>query len=213
MPQDLQVKLLRMFEDRKIRRIGGKEEIPVDVRVLTSTNRDVEDSVEKGTLREDFFYRINTIRIHIPPLRERNGDIVLLIQHFIEELNQKYNRQITEVAPEALELMQTYEWPGNVRELQNIIERTYYLATPPRIQTFDLPAYISARNGASQVRNWDNLTYKEAKDSVLEEFEREYLKHHLEKHNWNISRAAQTCEIDRRTIHRLINKFDLKKEA
>jgi len=211
MPQDLQVKLLRMFEERKIRRIGGQEEIPIDIRLLTATNRDVQESVEKGIMREDFFFRINTIHIHIPLLRERVEDIPLLVHYFLNELNQKYNRQIAEVEPAALELMQNYDWPGNVRELQNIIERTYYLSTPPVIRVSDLPAYLSTRNGNQRVKNWENLAYKEAKDLVLEEFEREYLEHQLEKHNWNISRTAEDCGIDRRTIHRLINKFDLKR--
>ncbi len=211
MPQDLQVKLLRMLEDRKIRRIGGKEEIPVDIRLLTATNRKVEESVKKGQLREDFFFRINTIQIPIPPLRERSEDIPLLISHFLNDLNRKYNREIKEVEPAAIELMQCYEWPGNVRELQNIIERTYYLSTPPVIRVKDLPAYLSVQNGARPLKNWDNLTYKEAKDLVLEDFEREYLEYQLEKHDWNISRTAENCGIDRRTIHRLINKFNLKK--
>lgn len=211
MPQDLQVKLLRMFEDRKIRRIGGQEETPVDIRLLTATNRDVQDAVEKGIMREDFFFRINTIHIHIPLLRERTEDIPLLVHYFLNELNQKYNRQIAEVEPAALELMQNYDWPGNVRELQNIIERTYYLSTPPVIRVADLPAYLSTHNGNQQVKNWEDLNYKEAKDLVLEEFEREYLEYQLEKHNWNISRTADDCGIDRRTIHRLINKFDLKR--
>jgi len=156
MPQDLQVKLLRMFEDRKIRRIGGQEETPIDIRLLTATNRNVEEAVEKGIMREDFFFRINTIHIHIPPLRERAEDIPLLIHYFLNELNQKYNRQISEVEPLALEKMQNYDWPGNVRELQNIIERTYYLSTPPVIRVSDLPPYLNTRNGNQQAKNWES---------------------------------------------------------
>lgn len=210
-PNDLQVKLLRMLEDRKIRRIGGKEEIPVDIRVLTATNLDVEEAVKKRLLREDLFYRINTIRIHIPPLRERIEDIPLLISHFLHDLNQKYNRQITDVEPEALEMMEQYEWPGNVRELLNIIERIYYMANPPIIRVSDLPSYFYGSSSTRKSQNWSNLPYKKAKELVQEEFEREYLTHQLQKYDWNISRTAKECGIDRRTIHRLINKFDLKR--
>ena len=210
-PNDLQVKLLRMLEDRKIRRIGGKEEIPVDIRVLTATNLNVEEAVKKKLLREDLYFRINTIQINIPPLRERVEDIPLLVAHFLNDLNKKYNRQITDIEPEALELIKSYEWPGNVRELQNIIERTYYLANPPSIRVSDLPAYFNGKDQKKKSKNWENLSYKKAKELVQQEFEEEYLTFQLNKYDWNISRTAKECGIDRRTIHRLINKFDLKK--
>jgi DNA-binding NtrC family response regulator len=210
-PNDLQVKLLRMLEDRKIRRIGGKEEIPVDIRVLTATNLNVEEAVKKKLLREDLYFRINTIQIHIPPLRERVEDIPLLVAHFLNDLNKKYNRQITDIEPEALELIKSYDWPGNVRELQNIIERTYYLANPPSIRVSDLPAYFNGKDQKKKSKNWENLSYKKAKELVQQEFEEEYLTFQLDKYDWNISRTAKECGIDRRTIHRLINKFDLKR--
>ena len=210
-PNDLQVKLLRMLEDRKIRRIGGKDEIPVDIRVLTATNLNVEEAVKKKLLREDLYFRINTIQIHIPPLRERTEDIPLLVAHFLNDLNKKYNRQITDIEPEALELIKSNDWPGNVRELQNIIERTYYLANPPSIRVTDLPAYFNGKDQKKKSKNWENLSYKKAKELVQQEFEEEYLTFQLNKYDWNISRTAKECGIDRRTIHRLINKFDLKK--
>lgn len=211
MPLDLQVKLLRMFEDRKIRRIGGKSEIPVDIRVLSATNRDVERSVESGQLREDLFFRINTIHVHVPPLRERPGDIELLIDHFLRDLNQKYNREISMLEPAALEAILRNEWPGNVRELHNIIERAFYLASPPCIKLTDLPVNFGHQNGHRKNGKWKDLPYKEAKEAVLEDFEREYLTYQLMQHNWNISQTATMCGIDRRTIHRLINKFGIKR--
>lgn len=210
-PNDLQVKLLRMLEDRKIRRIGGKEEIPVDIRVLTATNLNVEEAVKKKLLREDLYFRINTIQVNIPPLRERAEDIPLLTAHFLIDLNKKYNRQITDIEPEALELLKSYDWPGNVRELQNIIERTYYLVNPPLIRVTDLPAYFNVKDQKKKIKNWENLSYKKAKELIQQEFEQEYLAFQLKKYEWNISRTAKECGIDRRTIHRLIKKFDLKK--
>ena len=213
MPLDLQVKLLRMVENRKIRRIGGKEEKPIDIRILTATNRDAEEAVKTGIMREDLFFRINTIHILIPPLREREGDIPLLAEHFLNILNQKYDRNIREISPEAYQALSRYEWPGNVRELQNVIERTYYMAAPPVISLSDLPSHLQVQEGLSQTPDWDSLTYKEAKELVLNEFERSYLEYQLNKYDWNISRTAEVCDIDRRTIHRLINKFDLKSNS
>ncbi len=210
LPLQLQVKLLRTLEDRTIRRIGGKEEIPVDIRVVSATNRDPEQSIREGILREDFFYRINTIRIHIPPLRERKEDIELLITHFLHELDRRYKRNITAIDPAALEALYAYNWPGNVRELQNVIERTYYLASPPLIRLHDLPSQISDCVTVSSEASWKHLPYREAKEKALENFEKKYLLFHLEQNHWNISRTAEKCGIDRRTIHRLIKRYKLK---
>jgi DNA-binding NtrC family response regulator len=212
MPLDLQVKLLRVLEDRKIRRVGGKDEIPVDIRVITATNRDIQMALDKEVLREDLYFRINTIGIDISPLRERKGDIQLLVEHFLRQLNLKYQRNIDGLDESAMEAMQSYQWPGNVRELLNVVERAYYLATPPHIKLADLPTYIASQTRNKKSSAWLDLTYKEAKNSAMEEFEKEYLKHQLDKHDWNISRTADTCEIDRRTIHRLIKRFNLKKD-
>ncbi len=212
MPPEMQVKLLRMLEDRKIRRIGGKQEINIDIRLVSATNRKVEDVVQNGMLREDLFYRINTIQIHIPPLRERIDDIQLLAEHFLARYNQKYDRGITGFTSQAIKKMQQYHWPGNVRELQNIIERSYYLAEPPIITPEDLPIHAHNNRNDHLVgrHDWENLSYHEAKELVIEEFERRYLRAQLEKHGWNISRTAASCGIDRRTIHRLINKYKLR---
>ena len=185
--------------------------VPARDDYLKATNLNIEEAVKKKLLREDLFFRINTIHINIPPLRERTEDIPLLISHFLTELNQKYNRQIVDIEPAALELIEAYEWPGNVRELQNIIERVYYLANPPLIRVSDLPAYFNGKNQKKRAKNWENLTYKKAKEVVQQEFEQEYLSYQLERYNWNISRTAKECGIDRRTIHRLINKFELRK--
>jgi DNA-binding NtrC family response regulator len=210
MSQDLQVKLLRMLEDRKIRRIGAKDEVSIDIRLLTATNKNVEESLENKTLREDFFFRINTINIEVPPLIERREDISLLTGYFLRELNERYDRGITDVEPKAMEMLQNFDWPGNVRQLQNIIERTYYLATPPAIRNSDLPAYFNSQNGQKRGSDWQDLSYKEAKEAILEQFEKDYLQFQLKRYDWNISRTAAECGIDRRTIHRLINKFNIK---
>jgi len=210
MPQNLQVKMLRMLEERKIRRIGGQKEFSVNIRVVSATNRNLEQALNQGWLRKDFFYRINTIHIHIPPLRERTSDIPLLIQHFIANLEKKYDRKISKIDPEAEKILLDYHWPGNVRELQNVIERTYYLASPPSIMKTDLPSYLLKDQPVMHPFNWEQLTFKEAKEQILEKFEKDYLQVQLTKFDWNISKTADACGIDRRTIHRLINKYNLK---
>ncbi len=210
MPQNLQVKLLRMLEERKIRRIGGQKEIPVNIRVVSATNRHLDRALQEGWLRKDLFYRINTIQIQIPPLRERDEDIPLIIHHFIEGLERKYDRKITQIQPDTLEILKSYDWPGNVRELQNVIERSFYLASPPSIATGDLPSYLAKMHQTKLPETWKSMNYKEAKEQILEGFERKYLQFQLAKHNWNISRTADSCGIDRRTIHRLVKKYKLK---
>ncbi len=210
MPHNLQVKLLRMLEDRKIRRIGGQKESPVNIRVVSATNRNPDNALQQGWLREDFFYRINTIQLNIPPLRERTEDLPLLMDYFLEGLEQKYNRQITGIHEDARRILQAYHWPGNVRELQNIIERTYYLASPPLITVSDLPSHLVKNRQPDEIPNWKNMSYKEAKDRILENFERDFLLFQLDRNDWNISKTADACGIDRRTIHRLINKYQIK---
>ena len=209
--QALQVKMLRMLENHKIRRIGGKQEISVDLRVVSATNRNIDEVLTSGLLREDLFYRINTIQITIPPLRERTDDIPLLIRHFLNSLNEKYNRQIHEINENAMDLMKAYSWPGNVRELQNVVERSYYLATPPAIKPEDLPSHWKKETNNVEERRWENIHYKNAKEQVIEKFEHDYLLFKLNEHDWNISRTADACEMDRRTLHRLIKRYSLKR--
>ncbi|RMG35698.1 MAG: sigma-54-dependent Fis family transcriptional regulator [Methanobacteriota archaeon] len=210
MPLEMQVKLLRILETRSFRKVGGDKEIPIDIRIVTATNRDVHKAVEKGLLREDLFFRINTIHIHVPPLRERKDDIPLLISYYLEELNRKYFRNIVRVSSSAMERIMEYNWPGNVRELLNTLERAYYLATPPEILPKDLPEFLQLTSPINFLDDWETLNYKEAKEKVLEKFEKEYLLHQLRKHQWNITRTAQECGIDRRTIHRLIKRYNIK---
>lgn len=212
MPLELQVKLLRVFEDRKIRRVGAKVEKAVDIRVITATNRDIQMSLEKGVLREDLYFRINTIGIEILPLRQRREDIVALVEHFLNQLNLKYHRNVTALSAHSHKAIKSYHWPGNVRELQNVIERAYYLAEPPSIEVNELPDYIVEQSMVKKSSAWLDKDYKDAKNLAMEDFEQEYLKHQLDKYDWNISRTADACKIDRRTIHRLINRFNLAKD-
>lgn len=208
MSQTLQIKLLRMLEDKKIRRVGGQKEIDIDVRIIAATNKDLEKEVASGRFREDLFYRLNTIQIHIPPLRERVDDIMPLLRHYLNSLCEKENKPTKSFSPEAKELLKAYQWPGNVREIQNMMARIYYLCSTKIIQKEDLPKYI-VKDSNIVSSNIINLKYKEAKEQTIAEFEAEYLSHHLKVNKGNISHTAAACGLDRRSLHRLIAKYNI----
>lgn len=208
MSQTLQIKLLRMLEDKKIRRVGGQKEIDIDVRIIAATNKDLEKEVASGRFREDLFYRLNTIQIHIPPLRERVDDIMPLLRHYLNSLCEKENKPTKSFSPEAKELLKAYQWPGNVREIQNMMARTYYLCSTKIIQKEDLPKYI-VKDSNIVSSNILNLKYKEAKEQTIAEFEAEYLSYHLKVNKGNISHTAAACGLDRRSLHRLIAKYNI----
>ena len=208
MSQQLQIKLLRMLEDRRIRRVGGQKEIDIDVRIIAATNKDLEKEVENGNFREDLFYRLNNIQIHIPPLRERVEDIMPLLEHNLRILCDKENKQVKTFSNDAKDLLKSYQWPGNVRELQNMIGRAFYLSTSNIIQKEDLPKYI-LKDELPISNNILSLQYNDAKEKTITEFETEYLSYHLKKNKGNISKTAIECGLDRRSLHRLIAKYNI----
>ncbi|HKI77069.1 MAG TPA: sigma-54 dependent transcriptional regulator [Ignavibacteriaceae bacterium] len=208
MSQGLQVKLLRMLEERKIRRVGGQNEIAIDVRIIAATNKDLEQLVSEKIFREDLYYRLNTIQVEIPPLRERKDDILPLAKHFLTNLCAVDDKQQKRFSPEAEEILKNYPWPGNVRELQNIINRTYILSSSVIIQKNDLPITVEPGN-RNRINEFLSDSYKNAKDKIIEKFEMEYLTHHLKLNQGNITQTAEKCGLDRRSIHRLINKYSI----
>ncbi len=204
----LQIKLLRMLEERKIRRVGGQNEIEIDVRIIAATNKNLEKEVAEKRFREDLYYRLNTIRIDVPPLRERPDDILPLAEHILNELCEREDRQVPVFSKEAEAALIGYAWNGNVRELQNIIGRAFFLCSNNKIERSDIP--IPASN--TEINNGNvllNFGYKEAKEKIIEKFELEYLTHHLKENKGNISRTAEECGLDRRSIHRIINKYNI----
>ncbi len=209
LPLNLQVKLLRVLEERKIRRVGSNKETEIDIRLISATNRDVEAMVNEGTFREDLYYRVNTFVIHLPALRDRREDIPLLANHFLQEYLKTTEKEIREVAPEAMDLLCKHSWPGNVRELQHVIERAVALSSSRQIEPEDLPEGLGhARSGKIEPEQFE-LPFKEAKEKVIEAFERSYVEQLLSKHGKNISRAAQQSGIDRRSLHRLLAKHEI----
>jgi len=142
MTTTMQIKLLRVLQDRRFRRLGGTEEVQADIRVIAATNQDLEKAVASGRFREDLFYRINVIRMHLPPLRERKDDIPLLAEHFLSKYAEQMKKPVRSVAQASLPLLQMYGWPGNVRELENVIERAVALEQTPAILPDSLPPQI-----------------------------------------------------------------------
>ncbi|MCF6268929.1 MAG: sigma-54 dependent transcriptional regulator [Melioribacteraceae bacterium] len=204
----LQTKLLRMLEEKKIRRVGGQNEFSVDVRIIAATNQNLENLIVEKKFRQDLFYRLNTIHIEIPPLRERKEDILLLARHFLKLLCKNSESVLRQFSLKVEELLVTHDWPGNARELQNIISRAFYLSNSKIIELEDVPLSKNKLNNYLH-NSIVNLSYKEAKHKILEKFEVEYLTHHLRLNKGNISKTAEACGIDRRTIHRLINESNI----
>ena len=221
LPASLQVKLLRALQERQIRRVGGTGLVDVDVRVVSATNRNLAEAIAKGQFREELYYRINVIAIRLPALRERAGDVRLLAHTFLKRYGQERVTGLDEAAAEALD---RYPWPGNVRELQNVIERACALADGPKVTVKDLPEHVlhaGARPAASEASGpgagpsaelgtGADLTLKAAKEQWLQVLEVSYLRDLLARHDGNVSSAAKAAGIDRKTFHRLINKYDLR---
>jgi DNA-binding NtrC family response regulator len=218
LPLALQGKFLRALQERKIRRVGGTGLLDVDMRVVSATNRNLREEVAKGRFREELYYRINVIAIELPPLRERAGDVPLLAHAFLKKYARGQPLTLDEAALAALE---AYAWPGNVRELQNVIERACVLTDGTAVRPRDLPDYVFRRQRAPDARpapaadclgpqSRTDLPLKQAKEQWMETLEGSYLRELLERHGGNISAAAKAAGIDRKTFHRLINKYHLR---
>lgn len=203
MPAMLQAKLLRVIEERTIRRLGGKGEIEVDVRLLAATNREPAEAVKSGNLRGDLLYRLNVFRIHLPALASRKDDIPLLAQHLVTRLADKHSRPARFLSPAALAALQFHAWPGNVRELRNVIERAVIICSSEQIERHHFAPYpIEQRERA---RNEDTLTLPVG--TPIEEVERQMILRTLQKTKNNKTRAAELLGISLKTLHNKINLY------
>lgn len=203
---ELQGKLLRVIQEREFERLGGKQTIKVDVRIIAATNRDLLKEVEAGKFRADLYYRLNVFPIVVPPLRDRAEDIPLLVMHFIKKLSGKLNRKIASVSEDCIKRLMTYQWPGNIRELEHQIERSMLMATGPVITEVFLPK----DNAGDQMKS-----VKEPLLKSLEQNEREHILAVLNNCNWRISGAGQAAEIlglPATTLHSRMKKLGIKKE-
>ena len=211
MSPTLQVKLLRVLQERELERLGGQGTvIPLDVRLIAATNRDLEALIEDGAFREDLYYRINVISIHCPPLRERRGDIELLANHFRKRFNDKNRKAFQGVSEEALELMRRYAWPGNVRELENVVERAIVLGRDELIRPEHLPPNV--RKAVANADGSGDLLERVLDSGLgLEALGRVLIERALEHSDGNVSQAARQLGLTRRTLQYRMDRDGLKR--
>jgi transcriptional regulator with PAS, ATPase and Fis domain len=213
MSPSLQVKLLRVLQERKFEPVGSTKTVEVDVRVIAATHKDLDSAVAQKTFREDLYYRLNVIPLRIPPLRERQSDIPLLIHHFLKHFNESKRREVTGMAPDALELLNTYPWPGNVRELENLIERLVIIKGHGVIEVRDLPERYLQRdiplNAEKIVVPSKGLDFNTAVDG----FENALIMQALERTGWNRNKAASLLNLNRTTLVEKIKKKGLTPKA
>jgi DNA-binding NtrC family response regulator len=209
MKPDLQAKLLRVLEERTIRRVGGKSEIPIDVTVLATSNRNLSQAVEKGEFRKDLFFRLSAFYLHIVPLRERKDDIPLLATHFLSHFSSKYNKHMIKAfSPEAMQLLTDASWPGNVRELKNLVERIVVLENTDEIQPQHIPLWISRPTMVADHPTDGRFILPEAGIS-LEELEKDLILQALEKANQNKTHAAKLLNISYDSLRYQLKKFGI----
>jgi two-component system nitrogen regulation response regulator NtrX len=194
-----QAKVLRVIETQEFQRVGGNKKIKVDVRIIAATNKDLQEEIRKNNFREDLYFRLNVIPIHIPPLRERKEDIPLLADYFLEGFAQQYGQKLKKLSKTAIQSLMNYDWPGNVRELKNAIER-FVIMNPAEMIDFE----HFTREESSDI--YKHKTLREAR----EHFERNFIIRKLKEHNWNVSKTAEEMEIERSNLHRKIKSLGIK---
>jgi DNA-binding NtrC family response regulator len=237
-PIEMQVKLLRVLQESEFERVGGIKTIKVDVRLVTATNRDLLQEIGAGTFREDLFYRLNVVPIHIPPLRERREDIPLLVDHFIAKFNERLRKQIEGIDLEAIEHLTAHPWPGNIRELENLMERTVLFCEGPQIHVSDLPPEIShlvpvslpqahpaqapaagsapseeSGRSAAVAPDLVGSSLKEAVRAQTERVERELIQRALDETGGNVTQAARKLKISRKSLQTKMKEFGLRDQA
>ncbi len=207
---NMQARLLRVLQEHEIRRVGGKEWLPVDVRVVAATNQDLPQAIAEGHFRQDLYYRLDVVSIRLPPLRERTDDIPLLARHFLNHYSKETGKSVSAISEKSMELLTTYRWPGNIRELEHAIEQAVTLSYQPVLMPEDLPrevreqrAYPSSSNqaAASQFNFPDQPS--------LEEMKKRYVHHVLQITNGNVSATARILNVDRRSLYRMLARYKI----
>jgi len=209
-PMMTQPKLLRVLQERVVRRLGSLTERPIDVRIISATNQDPDVLIADNMLREDLYFRLNVVCIHIPPLRERREDIPVLAYHFLKKFRNSGLVEVEKISSEALMCLGEYDWPGNVRQLQNAIESAVAVATHSEIRPEDLPHPIRPTHKTMVVDTPEDEDFKSAKARVVQSFERQYLENLLDKYNYNISKVATVADLNRKTIYRMLETLNIQ---
>ncbi len=205
-PVELQAKLLRVLEEGKLRRVGGKAEIEVDVRLISATNRDFKVEIKNVRFREDLYFRLNVFQISLPPLRERRDDIPILIQLFIEKFNAESGKRVSGIHPDALELLKDYEWPGNIRELRNAVERAVILCDGELIEPDHLPPDLVGKGPERQ-------TFRVPYGLPLDLVEKEYILGSLKRNQGNKARTAEILGVSEKTLYNKLNRYASEAQA
>jgi DNA-binding NtrC family response regulator len=215
---ETQGKLLRALETRRVRRVGDTEERPVDIRLVAATNRSLPDLVAQGSFREDLYYRLNVVPLHVPALRERREDIPRLVLAFLEAFRARNPSSVHGFGPEALRALEAYPWPGNVRELKNIVERVAILCASERVETDDLPPELrgprAAVPGPERPERWEEVKRlkRELQDAAVREVEARFVQRALEAARGNVTRAAEAVGMQRTGFHALMRKHGIGAE-
>jgi DNA-binding NtrC family response regulator len=216
LPKDMQVKLLRVLQDQTFERVGGIRSISVDVRLIAATNRDLLANVKAGTFRDDLYYRLNVIPIHLPALRDRADDIPLLVEHFLQKFNKRLERNVEGLSPEAMTTLMAWNWPGNIRELENLMERAILLSDESILTPKDLPGLE-----ASEFTDIANMNPSSINDLGLKEYVRVYtsklerarIERTLTEEAWNVTRAAKKLDISRKSLQIKMKEYGLRTKA
>ncbi|RMG90358.1 MAG: sigma-54-dependent Fis family transcriptional regulator, partial [Candidatus Dadabacteria bacterium] len=204
-----QAKILRVIQEMRFERVGGTKTHEVDVRIIAATNKDLEEEIREGRFREDLYYRLNVVPIHVPPLRERTEDIPLLFRHFVEEYCREENREPVEVDEAVFAVLQAYPWPGNVRELKNVAERMVILCRSDRLTVADVPPAVRGQgtgSGGAGGTVRPGLGLREAR----RQFERDYIARHLEEAGWNVPQAAEALGVDRSSLYKKMKELGIE---
>jgi transcriptional regulator with PAS, ATPase and Fis domain len=202
----IQVKLLRVLQEKEIIPVGGTSPIKIDVRVIAATNRDLDEEVDEGRFRADLYYRLNVIPVRLPPLRERREDIPILVYHFLRKCRPQHPEVTQAISQDALQAMVEYDWPGNVRELENIVERSVILQAGEVLELSDLPDIVRQRKSASRAKLFEGTNV------TLEELEKEYLVTVLNETGWQKKKASSILGINASTLYRKIQRYGLDKD-
>ncbi|CDI49935.1 phosphoenolpyruvate hydrolase family protein [Clostridium tetani] len=208
MDLSIQAKFLRIIQQQEFERVGGDKTIKVDVRIICATNKDLKKEVKEGRFREDLYYRLNTITLYVPPLRERKEDVPFLIHHFLKEKGKKFDKIAPKISPEVFDALMEYDWPGNVRELENAMERAIILCEKHLIRLNNLP--MSIINNNKEFDESKHVTPIDIKETTIRNMEREIIIEALEKYDWNRTKTSKSLGISRRTLYNKIKEFNIR---